>query len=83
MLAWRMAHVADIESLWRRPRTRYRNTSFASWALLRACNGLHHQFHGEAVFACIAEHGGPILMDKSLAPALNMNTTAGRGESDG
>jgi hypothetical protein len=27
-----------------------------------------HRFGGEAVFASIAEHGGPILMDKLLAP---------------
>ena len=26
-----------------------------------------HRFNGQAVFACIAEYGGPILMDKSLA----------------
>jgi GNAT superfamily N-acetyltransferase len=27
-----------------------------------------HRFDGRQVFASIAEHGGPILMDKSLAP---------------
>ncbi|MGB9204797.1 MAG: GNAT family N-acetyltransferase [Terriglobales bacterium] len=27
-----------------------------------------HRFEGRQVFASIAEHGGPILMDKSLAP---------------
>jgi GNAT superfamily N-acetyltransferase len=27
-----------------------------------------HRFEGRAVFGSIAEHGGPILMDKSLAP---------------
>lgn len=27
-----------------------------------------HRFDGQAVFASIAEHGGPILMDKRLAP---------------
>jgi GNAT superfamily N-acetyltransferase len=26
----------------------------------------HHRFDGRAVFASIAEHGGPILMDRSL-----------------
>lgn len=29
---------------------------------------LTHCFDGRAVFASIAEHGGPILMDKSVAP---------------
>jgi hypothetical protein len=27
-----------------------------------------HRFHGQAVFAAIAEHGGPTLMDKLLRP---------------
>jgi ribosomal protein S18 acetylase RimI-like enzyme len=27
-----------------------------------------HRFNGQQVFASIAEHGGPILMDKSLTP---------------
>lgn len=27
-----------------------------------------HRFHGGAVFASIAEHGGPMLMEKSLTP---------------
>ena len=27
-----------------------------------------HRFDGQAVFAAIAEHGGPILMDKLLVP---------------
>ena len=27
----------------------------------------HHRFEGRAVFASVAEHGGPILMDRSLA----------------
>jgi len=29
---------------------------------------LTHRFDGRAVFQSIAEHGGPILMDKSIAP---------------
>lgn len=29
-----------------------------------------HRFEGEAVFASIAEHGGPILMDKQLADPI-------------
>jgi hypothetical protein len=28
----------------------------------------HHQFDGRAVFASIAEQGGPILMDRPITP---------------
>jgi ribosomal protein S18 acetylase RimI-like enzyme len=42
---------------------------------------LDYRFHGEAVFACIAEYGGPILMDKSFADGPREN--AGINSNDG
>jgi len=39
---------------------------------------LDYRFRGEAVFAGIAEYGGPILMEKSLAPDTGSKSNAQR-----
>ena len=35
-----------------------------------------HRWNGRAVFASIAEHGGPILMDRQLNPSVSANRPA-------
>ena len=39
-----------------------------------------HHFKGQSVFASIAEHQGPILMDRSLTPQASISKRANRGQ---